>query len=214
MPFVLPPLPYDRTALQPQMSAKTLDLHHGKHHKAYFDKVNGWIVEKGLEGLSIVEIIRFAKQRGDRALFNNAAQAWNHSFFWQCLTPGGSHPSEVMAGRINATFGSTERMLVKLEEAAAAHFASGWAWLVLEGGSMRITSYHDADTPIAHDGVKPLLALDLWEHAYYVDYRNEREKFVQAVLSHLIDWNFVERNLDGEGASRADQEQETLVGAG
>jgi len=214
MPFVLPSLPYDRSALQPHMSAKTLDLHHGKHHKAYLDKVNGWIDEKGLDGLSLVEIVHFAKQRGDRALFNNAAQAWNHGFFWQCLAPGGTHPSEALASKIHATFGTTERMLGKLKEAAATHFASGWAWLVLEGGSLRVTSYHDADTPIAHDGVKPVLTLDLWEHAYYMDYRNEREKFAEAVLGHLIDWDFVERNLDGEGAARADQEQEALVGAG
>ena len=213
MPFVLPPLPYDRTALQPHMSAKTLDLHHGKHHKAYLDKVSGWIGEKGLEGLSLVEIVRFAKQRGDRALFNNAAQAWNHGFFWQCLARGGAPPSQALASHIHASFGTTERLVAKLKDAATAHFASGWAWLVLEGGSLRVTSYHDADTPIAHDGVKPILTLDLWEHAYYADYRNEREKFAEAVLGNLIDWDFVERNLDGEGAARADQEQEALVGA-
>jgi len=214
MTFVLPPLPYDRAALEPHMSPETLDFHYGKHHKAYLDKINGWIGEKGLDGLSLVEIVHFAKQRGDRGLFNNAAQAWNHGFFWQCLAPGGVRPSEALTGRIHASFGTTERLLAKLQDEAAAHFASGWAWLVLEGGSLRVTSYHDADTPIAHDGVKPLLTLDLWEHAYYIDYRNEREKFAEAVLGNLINWDFVERNLDGEGAARADQEQKTVVGAG
>ena len=214
MSFALPPLPYDRAALEPHMSAETLDLHHGKHHKAYLDKVNGWIGEKGLDGLSLVEIVHFAKQRGDRALLNNAAQAWNHGFFWQCLAPGGARPSKALAAQIHASFGTAERLLAKLHDEAVAHFASGWAWLVLEGASLRVTSYHDADTPIAHDGVKPLFTLDLWEHAYYVDYRNEREKFAEAVLGKLINWDFVERNLDGEGAARADQEQDALVGAG
>jgi len=210
MAFALPELPFAKDALQPHMSAETLEFHHGKHHKAYLDKVNGWIDEKGLSGRSLVEVIRLAKEKGDKGLFNNAAQVWNHSFFWNCLAAPGQKPSGQLASKIDEAFGSTEALLKKLGEEAVGHFASGWAWLVLEGGQLKITSYHDADTPVVHDGVKPLLTLDVWEHAYYIDYRNARPKFAETVLGNIVNWDFVARNLDGDGVSRADQQQELV----
>ena len=210
MAFALPELPFAKDALQPHMSAETLEFHHGKHHKAYVDKVNGWIDEKGLSGRSLVEVIRLAKEKGDKGLFNNAAQVWNHSFFWNCLAAPGQKPSGQLASKIDEAFGSTEALLKKLGEEAVGHFASGWAWLVLEGGQLKITSYHDADTPVVHDDVKPLLTLDVWEHAYYIDYRNARPKFAETVLGNIVNWDFVARNLDGDGVSRADQQQELV----
>ncbi|MET0269541.1 MAG: superoxide dismutase [Sphingomonas sp.] len=206
MAFALPPLPFDKSALEPHMSAETFDYHHGKHHKAYVDKTNGWIDEKGLAGLSLVEVIKKAKADGDKGLFNNSAQIWNHTFFWNCLAPAGQKPSGQLATLIEEGFGSTEALLEKLAAEAVGHFASGWAWLVLDGGKLAVTSYHDADTPVVYD-VKPLLTLDVWEHAYYIDYRNARPKFAETVLANIINWDFVAQNLDGEGVSRADQQQ-------
>ncbi len=206
MAFELPPLPFDKSALEPHMSAETFEYHHGKHHKAYVDKTNGWIDEKGLAGLSLVEVINKAKETGDKGLFNNAAQIWNHTFFWNCLAPEGQKPSGKLAEMIEESFGSTEEMLKKLAAEAVGHFASGWAWLVLDGDKLAITSYHDADTPIVH-GAKPLLTLDVWEHAYYIDYRNARPKYADEVLGNIINWEFVAQNLDGNGIDRADQKQ-------
>ncbi len=213
MAFILPDLPFAKDALVPHMSAETLDFHHGKHHKAYVDKVNGWIDDKGLAGKSLVEVIKLAKDKGDQGLFNNAAQVWNHSFFWSCLAAPGQKPTGDLASKIDEAFGSTDALLEKLAEEAVGHFASGWAWLVLEGGKLKVTSYHDADTPVVYDGVKPLLTLDVWEHAYYIDYRNARPKFAESVLGNIINWEFVAQNLDGKGADRADQEQRALVDA-
>jgi len=207
MAFQLPPLPFEKTALAPHMSAETLDYHHGKHHKAYVDKVNGWIDEKGLAGLSLTDVIKKAKGSNDKGLFNNAAQVWNHTFFWHCLAAPGSKPSGALAAKIDAAFGSTDALLKKLAAEAVGHFGSGWAWLVLNGDKLEITSLHDADTPVAHDGMKPLLTLDVWEHAYYIDYRNARPKFAETVLGNIVNWDFVAKNLDGEGIGRADQKQ-------
>ncbi|SFR84047.1 superoxide dismutase [Sphingomonas jatrophae] len=207
MAFQLPPLPFEPNALDPYMSAETFEYHHGKHHKAYVDKTNGWIDEKGLAGMSLVEVIKKSKADGDKGLFNNSAQIWNHTFFWNCLAPAGQSPTGELAERINATFGDHKTMLDKLAAEAVGHFASGWAWLVLDGDQLKITSYHDADTPVVYDGVKPLLTLDVWEHAYYIDYRNARPKFAESVLGNVINWEFVAQNLDGQGVSRADQTQ-------
>jgi Fe-Mn family superoxide dismutase len=214
MPFTLPDLPFRTDALGAFMSAETLDFHHGKHHRAYVDKTNGLIEEAGLEGRSLVDAIRAAKEKGDKALFNNSAQFWNHNFFWQCLAPPeGQRPSGKLAALIEDGFGTTEELLAKLKEEAVAHFASGWAWLVLEGGALKVVSLHDADTPVVHQGLKPLLTLDVWEHAYYVDYRNERPKYAESVLGNIVNWEFVGQNLDGEGVSRADQGARTLAEA-
>ena len=208
MAFVLPPLPYPKDALAPHMSAETLDFHHGKHHKAYVEKVNGWIDEKGLQGRSLVEVIRRAREKGDKGLFDNAAQVWNHTFFWNCLAPGGQQPAGKLKDRIDSSFGSTAGLLKALKEEAVNHFGSGWAWLVSKDGKLQVTSCHDADTPVVDDGVKPLLTLDVWEHAYYIDYRNARPKFAETVLTNIINWKFVAENLDGDGISRADQRQD------
>ena len=206
MSFTLPDLPFAKGALGDFMSAETFDYHHGKHHKAYVDKLNGFVADKGLDG-SLTDIIRRARADGDKAVFNNAAQHWNHSFFWQCLAPPeGQQPTGRLATMIGDAFGGTNQLLAKLKEEAVGHFASGWAWLVLDGGALKITSLHDADTPVVYEGMKPLLTLDVWEHAYYIDYRNERPRFAETVLGNIVNWEFVARNLDGEGAARADQQ--------
>jgi superoxide dismutase, Fe-Mn family len=208
MPFQLPELPFAKDALAPHMSAETLDYHHGKHHKAYVSKTNELLEqEKDLGGASLIQVIREARLSGNTKLFNNSAQLWNHSFFWQCLgPPQGQQPAGKLAHLIDDAFGNTESLLQKLHEEAVNHFASGWAWLVLDRGSLRITSLHDADTPIVHDGMVPLFTLDVWEHAYYIDYRNERPKFATAVLQNIVNWDFVGENLDGHGFERANQE--------
>ena len=205
MAFELPALPYDKGALAPHMSAETLEFHHGKHHKAYVDKTNGFVTEKGLEGLKLSEVIRKAKETGDKGLFNNSAQVWNHSFFWQCLSPEKQAPTGKLADLINDGFGSAEALVKALVTESTNHFASGWGWLVLDGGKLKVTSLHDADTPVVYDGMLPLLTIDVWEHAYYVDYRNARPAYLDAVSANLINWEFVAQNLDGAGVSRADQ---------
>ncbi len=208
MAFALPELPYSPEALAPHMSAETLAFHHGKHHKAYVDKTNGMLAEKGLEGRRLSEVIREAKARGDKGLFNNSAQIWNHSFFWQCLTPEKQSPTGRLAEMIASSFGTTENLVTKLKEEAANHFASGWGWLVLDGDRLGIGSLHDADTPLAHEGMVPLLTLDVWEHAYYIDYRNARPAYLDAVTANLINWDFVAQNLDGmapTGRTRGNQ---------
>ncbi len=208
MPFTLPELPFAKDALGPHMSAETLDYHHGKHHKAYVDKTNGMLAEKGLTDASLIEVIKAAKEKGDKGLFNNSAQIWNHSFFWQCLAPAGStRPSGQLRDLINESFGDEQALLDKLATESVNHFASGWGWLVLNNGKLEVTSLHDADTPAVH-GLTPLLTIDVWEHAYYIDYRNERPRFVKTVLENIINWDFVAQNLDGKGLDRADQKQE------
>ncbi|MEO6114413.1 MAG: superoxide dismutase [Sphingomicrobium sp.] len=205
MAFTLPELPFATDALAPHMSAETLDFHHGKHHQAYVDKVNAMLSDAGLEDASLVEVIEAAKDKRDKPLFNNAAQIWNHSFFWQCLAPAGStRPSGKLRDMIASDFGDERELLDALATEATDHFASGWGWLVLNNGKLEVTSLHDADTPAVH-GMTPLLTIDVWEHAYYIDYRNERPKFVKSVLDNIINWDFVARNLDGKGISRADQ---------
>ena len=207
MAFELPPLPFDKSALEPHMSAETFEYHHGKHHQAYVTKVNGWIEEKGLQDLKLTEVVEKAKATNDRGLFNNSGQVWNHTFFWQCLAPAGStKPSQQLQQLIDSGFGSMETFLQQLGAESVNHFASGWGWLVLEGNQLKITSYHDGDTPIAH-GATPLFTLDVWEHAYYIDYRNARPKFVETILANCVNWDFVSQNLDGQGKARADQEQ-------
>lgn len=206
MAFRLPDLPYAKDALGAHMSAETLEYHHDKHHRAYVDKTNERLEALG-QGGSLSRVIRSARETGDEALFNNGAQLWNHSFFWQCLAPPeGQRPTGRLGAMIDEAFGSTDAMLAKLAEEAVGHFSNGWAWLALDRGALRIASLHDADTPVAYDGMKPLLTLDLWEHAYYIDYRNDRAAFAETVLGNIVNWAFVARNLDGDGASRADQE--------
>ena len=213
MPFQLPDLPYPKDALAPHMSGETLDFHWGKHHKAYVNKTNELIEgDPALSGASLVQVVNQAKRAGNSKLFNNSAQLWNHSFFWQCLAPArGQQPDGKLAKLIEDGFGSADALIQKLQDEAVNHFASGWAWLVLDRGSLRVTSLHDADTPIVHDGMVPLFTLDVWEHAYYIDYRNERPRYASSVLSSIVNWDFVAQNLDGDGLSRADQQQERVA---
>jgi superoxide dismutase, Fe-Mn family len=207
MTFVLPPLPYPKDALGEAMSAETLEYHHDKHHQAYVDGTNRLIAGSELEGRRLSDVIRAAAERRDSKLFNQSAQLWNHSFFWQCLAPpSGQSPSGRLAAMIDEEFGSTGALLARLKEEATGHFSNGWAWLVLDRGRLSVTSLHDSDSPVAHEGMKPLLTLDVWEHAYYIDYRNDRGGFAESVLGSLVNWEFVAGNLDGEGVSRADQE--------
>ena len=208
MPFQLPDLPYARDALAPHMSAETLEFHHGKHHKAYVTKTNDLIADdQALSSASLVQVVREARRAENSKLFNNSAQLWNHSFFWQCLAPAqGQQPSGKLATLISDAFGSADNLLQKLQEEAVNHFSNGWAWLLLDRGSLRVTSLHDADTPLVHDGMVPLFTLDVWEHAYYIDYRNERPRFASSVLANIVNWDFVAENLDGRGFDRANQE--------
>ena len=207
MPYSLPELPYAKDALGEFMSAETLEYHHGKHHKAYVDKTNSLVEEKGLGSLPLSRLITQAKQQGETTLFNQSAQIWNHSFYWQCLAPAqGQRPTGKLAELIDQAYGSTDNLLAELKKEAVGHFSNGWAWLVLDGGSLKITSLHDADSPVAYEGMTPLLTLDVWEHAYYIDYRNVRADFAEKVLGNIVNWDFVAQNLDGNGVSRADQE--------
>jgi Fe-Mn family superoxide dismutase len=207
MPFQLPDLPFARDALDPVMSGETLDYHHGKHHKAYVDKVNGFLAEGKGDEANLVEVVRRAHQNGDKKMFNNAAQIWNHSFFWQCLAPAdGQQPTGKLQQLIEEGFGGTDALLAKLKDESVNHFSNGWSWLVLNRDKLEVTSLHDADTPLVYEGMVPLLTLDLWEHAYYIDYRNERPRYAETVLGKIINWDFVAQNLDGQGAGRADQD--------
>jgi Fe-Mn family superoxide dismutase len=203
--FVLPDLPYSKDAFGDVLSAETFDFHHGKHHQAYVNQTNDQLSGAGLEGAKLSEVIVKAKQSGNNKLFNASAQLWNHSFYWQCLSPRKQEPSGKLKDMIASDFGSLSDLLAKLKQESAGHFASGWGWLVLDGGKLKVTSLHDADSPVAHDGMKPLLTIDVWEHAYYIDYRNARPDYLTAVLENAINWDFVAQNLDGNGVSRADQ---------
>lgn len=201
MAFILPDLPYAKDAFGDILSPETFDYHHGKHHNAYVVKANELIAaDPELQGKSLVELIKIAKG----GLFNQVGQIWNHSFYWLCLSPEKKAPSGKLLDLINEGFGSVDALVDKLKAEAVGHFASGWAALILKDGKLAVTSYHDADCPVAH-GDTPLLILDVWEHAYYIDYRNLRPNYAEKLLKEAIDWDFVALNLDGEGAARADQ---------
>ena len=196
MAFELLALPFAEDALEPYYSARTLSFHHGKHHKAYVDNLNKLIAGTDLESKSLEEIILLAAGDAAKAgIFNNAAQVWNHTFFWHCMKPGGGgKPSGELAARIDAAFGGYDRFVEQFKAAAVGRFGSGWGWLVLEGGELKIVSTPNAETPLAK-GQKALLTVDVWEHAYYLDYQNRRPDFVQAFLDHLVNWDFVAENL-------------------
>jgi superoxide dismutase, Fe-Mn family len=207
MPYTLPELPYAKDALGEFMSAETLEYHHGKHHKAYVDRTNQLVGEKDLGAMPLSRLIVHAKEQGEKVLFNQSAQIWNHTFYWHCLAPAqGQRPTGRLAELIDQAYGSTDNLLAELKNEAVGHFSNGWAWLVLDGGALKITSLHDADSPVAYEGMQPLLTLDVWEHAYYIDYRNVRADFAEKVLGNIVNWDFVAQNLDGNGVSRADQE--------
>ncbi len=196
MDITLPQLPYDYEALAPHISRATLEFHHDKHHRAYVEKVVTLAKQAGLSGQTLESIIHKttgSKKHGE--LFNNAAQAWNHAFYWRSLRPGGGgEPFGKIAELIETEFGTRQSFCEKFAEAAITQFGSGWVWLVLKGDRLIISSTSNADTPLAH-GQIPLLTIDVWEHAYYLDYQNERANYVNAVLAHLFDWEFANQNL-------------------
>lgn len=188
-------LPYPHNALEPVISAATLEVHHGKHHQAYVTKTNALAADKGMGGSSLETIIRWAASNQERSLFNQAAQVWNHGFYWFSLSPDRSNPAGDLETRINADFGSTGQLIAQLAEAAVGHFASGWAWLVLgEDDKLAIETTHDAGTPLVSNRL-PLLTIDVWEHAYYLDRKNDRKAYVEAVLERTLNWDFALANL-------------------
>ncbi len=196
-PYVLPDLPYAESALEPKVSTETLSLHHGKHHRGYVDKLNSLLVGDSRSGKSLAELMRSTHGRtADAAIFNNAAQAWNHSFYWKSLTPsgGGGVPGGALAAAIDRDFGGFGSFRSRLADAANSQFGSGWAWLVLRDGKISVEKTGDADNPIL-TGAKPLLTIDVWEHAYYVDYRNRRADYVASVIDGLLNWKFAEDRL-------------------
>jgi Fe-Mn family superoxide dismutase len=198
------PLPYDKAALEPHMSARTVEFHHEKHHKTYVDTLNKLIAGTAYEKASLEAIIEDTCDDEKKAkIFNNAGQVWNHNFFWNCMTPeSGGHPSGELAQQIDKAFGDFESFKNEFKEAATGQFGSGWAWLVMDQGKLKITKTPNAFNPLAH-AQKALLACDVWEHAYYLDYQNRRADMVVAFLDHLVNWDFVAQNLDMTQASQA-----------
>jgi Fe-Mn family superoxide dismutase len=193
---VLPPLPYPENALGPAISANTIGFHYGKHHKGYVDALNKLISGTELVGLPLERVIAETAGKADKsAIFNNAAQTWNHTFYWQSLRPkGGGVPPLELKQRIEASFGNLDACMEELATAAATQFGSGWAWLVLEADKLRVVKTDNAQTALKQ-GLKPLLTIDVWEHAYYLDYQNRRADYVKAVLDRLINWGFAADNL-------------------
>ena len=212
MPFTLPDLPFAKDALAPHMSAETLDFHHGKHHKTYVDKANALRAEANLPVAPVEQLIETVAMAADRRLFNNLAQAWNHAFYWNCMSPRPVPPGPRLASAIDAAFGGPDGLRAAFVDEGVRHFGSGWVWLAAQDGRLVLFSTHDADTPAVHDLV-PLLTLDVWEHAYYIDYRNERPKFLKSVLDNIVNWDFVAKNLDGKGLERADQKHKATADA-
>jgi Fe-Mn family superoxide dismutase len=199
MSHELPALPYAKDALAPIMSAETLEYHYGKHHAGYVKKLNAAVEGTSNAGKSLEELIRTASG----GVFNNAAQIWNHSFFWRCLTPGGggAPPAGDVADAINRDFGSYGEFKAQFAKTCATQFGSGWGWVVLEKGKLRVMSTANADTPLKH-GLTAVATIDVWEHAYYIDYRNARPKFIEGIIDSLLNWEFVAENLRA-GASAA-----------
>lgn len=197
MALILPELPYPANALEPFISARTLEFHHGKHHNAYVQNGNKLLVGTDLEKSDAETIIK--KTAGDSSkagIFNNAAQAWNHAFYWKCMKPkGGGKPFGKIFSMIVADFGNYEKFTEALKNAGATQFGSGWAWLVLDRGKLTITKTANANTPLAQ-GLKPLLTVDVWEHAYYLDYQNRRPDYLEAFINKLVNWDFINAQLE------------------
>jgi len=191
MSYELPALPYAKNALEPTISAETIDYHYGKHHQTYVTNLNNLVPGTEYEGASLEDIV----QKAEGGIFNNAAQVWNHTFYWNCLSPdGGGAPSGALADAINSAFGSFDGFKEAFNKSAATNFGSGWTWLVQNAdGSVEIVNTSNAGNPL-RDGKTPLLTIDVWEHAYYIDYRNARPKYLDAVWN-IVNWDFVAQNL-------------------
>lgn len=209
MTIELPDLPYAYDALEPLISSATLRTHHGKHHRAYVDKTNVLVRDTDFAGGTLEVIVKQSARRAARdpamaPLFNNAAQAWNHAFYWRSLRPeGGGGPQGGLATRISSDFGDQRRFAEAFKAAATGHFGSGWAWLVLEEGALKIVTTSNADTPVVR-GQAPLLVIDVWEHAYYLDHQERRSAYVAGVVDSLLNWEFAGRNFEQSGGGRAD----------
>jgi Fe-Mn family superoxide dismutase len=196
MAFEQSPLPYDFNALEPYMSAKTFEFHYGKHHAAYVANLNKLVQDTELADKSLEEVIKASFGDSSKTgIFNNAAQVWNHTFFWNSMKPsGGGQPTGKLADKINSAFGSYDKFKEEFKNAAATQFGSGWAWLIQDGDTLKVTKTPNAENPLAH-GQKALLTLDVWEHAYYLDYQNKRPDFIQTYLDQLVNWDFATQNL-------------------
>lgn len=200
---VLPDLPYQPDALAPFVSGDTLRTHHGKHHKTYVDKTNDLAAKAGLAGRPLEEIVREAHRRGDKPLFNNAAQAWNHAFFWLSMRPaGGAPPAGDLIRAIDESFDGLDALKDAFVEEGFSHFGSGWVWIVMGSDGLQVVSTHDADDTLVREGLFPLLVCDLWEHAYYLDYKNDRKAFLTRWFDNVANWDFAAAQLaaaDGRG---------------
>lgn len=196
MAFEQGPLPYDFNALEPHMSARTFEFHYGKHHAAYVNNLNNLTKDTELADQPIEAVIKTTfKDPAKMGIFNNAAQTWNHTFFWHCMKPGGGGaPTGDLAAKIDADLGGFDKFKEDFKAAATTQFGSGWAWLALDNGTLKVTKTPNAENPIAH-GQIPLLTLDVWEHAYYLDYQNKRPDFIQTFLDQLVNWDFVGQQL-------------------
>jgi len=196
MAYQLPDLPYDYNALEPYVSAKTLEFHHDKHHAKYVSTFNEMVQDTPMADKPIEEVIKETYNDASKAgIFNNAAQAWNHTFYWNCMKPGGGGtPTGALADKINADFGSFDKFKEGFKTAGATQFGSGWAWLVLDNGTLKVTKTLNAVNPIA-EGQIPLLTMDVWEHAYYLDYQNKRPDYIQTFIDQVINWDFVAEQM-------------------
>ena len=196
MAFELPPLPYARDALAPHISSNTLDFHYGKHHQAYVTNLNKLADGTDYAGLSLEDAVQKAWSDKNQGVFNNAAQVWNHSFYWSSMGPGaGGAPSGDLASQIDKDFGSYDAFKEAFAQAGATQFGSGWAWLVLANGKLEVRKTPNAETPLTEAGVTPLLTMDVWEHAYYLDYQNKRPDYISTFLDKLVNWDFANANL-------------------
>lgn len=199
MAITLPALPYEANALEPYITANTLSFHHGKHHQTYVTNLNNLIQGGELADKTLEEIILAVANKPEKiGIFNNAAQVWNHTFYWNSMKKGGGGgaPTGAIASKINEDFGSYDAFVDAFKNAGLTQFGSGWAWLVLDGGKLKITKTANADTPMAHDQ-KAILTVDVWEHAYYLDYQNRRADYLDLFLKHLVNWDFANANLKG-----------------
>ena len=202
--FKLPDLPYASDALSPVLSDVQMRTHHDKHHAKYVETLNGMLADMPAPPESLEALVRQAAGGSNKKLFNNAAQAWNHGFFWECMTPQAGQPSGDLTQAIDKAFGGLADLKTTFVTEGVNHFASGWAWLVAAGGELKVISTHDAATPIADQGVTPILVCDVWEHAYYLDYKQDRKGFLEQWFDKLVNWDFVARQLaaskgDGQG---------------
>jgi len=201
MSIEFPDLPYAANALEPHVSARTLDIHHGRHHKAYVDKLNAAIADTAYDGQSLEAIIAASHSAADTGVFNNAAQAWNHTFLWHSMSPnGGGEPPGPLADALKDRFGNLAGFRDAFKGSALSQFGSGWTWLVHTAQGVDIANTGNAETPLS-DGVTPLLTLDVWEHAYYLDYQNKRDAYIDAFLANLINWEFAARNFEADRAA-------------